>query len=229
MRTVTFSQRKLQVFLNSNFVNTFTNTTGDATSGKSISHRLNDRAGNCIRGNGKQNVQTIFMTPEGQIFHVATGFLAAEDLYEEAKFALNLFDAMQNTQRSLETNKDSLEHTGLPKLVRDSHRKRLETLGFSENEIDPPSEMARMQNLHSMMSNGAFIPRARSNGSSSRNTNRTDSMLGSVFEGFNRQQILEDNQFSINHPLITRFELEQDPTKLVGNAKTFFFSSSFGN
>ncbi len=229
MRTVTFSQRKLQGFLNNNFVNTFTNTTGDATSGTSINHRPNDRAGNCVRGNGKQNVQTVFMTPQGEIFHVATGFLAAEDLHDEAKFALNLFAAMQKTQRVVVTEEDSVGGDTLSNLVVDAHRKRLEDLGFSENEIDPPSEMARMQNLHNMMSNNAFTFPTNSNGSSTRNANRTDSILGDVFQGFIKKQILEDNQFSINHPLITQSELEQDPTKLVGNSKTFFSSSSFGN
>ena len=115
MRTVTFSEPSVQNLLNQNFVNTFSNTRGDPTAGQSIKHRPTDPAGQCIRGNGKQNVQTLFMTPEGEIFHVATGFLSADDLQEEAKFSLKLFDEIQKNRDSNQRRRWS------PK----SHRDRL--------------------------------------------------------------------------------------------------------
>ena len=100
MRTVSFSQPKASDTLNNHFVNTFSNTYGDPTAGMSIRHQPDEPAGNCIRGNGKQNVQTIFMTPQGEIFHVATGFLSGEDLSDEAQFALEVFDEIKNMDTS---------------------------------------------------------------------------------------------------------------------------------
>ena len=91
MRTVSFSNQSVRSLLNQEFVNTFTNTTGDPTAGKSIWHSPKDLPGQCARGVGGQNVQTIFMTPEGKIFHAANGFLSADDLLNEVKFAKELF------------------------------------------------------------------------------------------------------------------------------------------
>ena len=202
MRTVSFSEPAVRNLLNRNFVNTFTNTKGDPTSGQSIDHAPGSPSGNCIRGNGKQNVQTIFMTPDGEIYHVATGFLSGEDLAQEANFALKLFKTMQ---KKPESKSD---------LVVAAHQSRLAENGFSDREIkanDPVSQMAMMG-----------LPGL--NGSSSKSVG--DKVPRDVFGGFIKRQFLADNQFPIQYPLLGWDQLEEDPAKLVGNGKSFFSSSS---
>lgn len=124
MRTVSFSDSKVRNILNKDFVNTFTNTTGDPTAGKSIWHQPDDSAGLCARGVGGQNVQTIFMTPEGKIFHAANGFLSSDDLLEEANFAKDLFTQIKDSDGSVNA------------LVRQAHVDRLEELGFDADKIE---------------------------------------------------------------------------------------------
>ena len=124
MRTVSFSNDKVRDLLNGEFVNTFSNTTGDPTAGKSIWHDPSDSPGMCIRGNGKQNVQTLFLTPQGKIFHAATGYLSADDLVDEIEFAQNLFSEIKGTPGSAKN------------LVRDAHQDRLKELGNGK-EIVP--------------------------------------------------------------------------------------------
>jgi len=138
MRTVTFSNQKIQDALNDNFVNTFINTTGDPTAGMSIDHSPSDRAGNCVRGNGKQNVQTLFLTPEGEIFHAATGFLSSEDLLTEVSFATDLFEQVEQSEDVART-------------VAGEHRRRLVEAGFSEDEMNDRSPMAAMRMMASQM------------------------------------------------------------------------------
>jgi hypothetical protein len=123
MRTVSFSNKSVRRLLNQEFVNTYTNTTGDPTAGKSICHSPDDLPGHCERGVGGQNVQTIFMTPEGKIFHAANGYLSPEDLLAEIKFAKGLFAQIKGAEG------------GAERLVREAHRERLGELGFSKEEI----------------------------------------------------------------------------------------------
>jgi len=197
MRTVSFSDPNLQNLLNSRFVNTYTNTKGDPTSGSSVWHEPGEPAGNCIRGNGQQNVQTIFMTPEGQIFHVATGYLPAEHLFQEANFALHLFDQIKR----LEADAD------IEKLISDAHQHRLSQLGFDDSAIQATSEMDRIRQVANGM--------RTSPGSSD-----------DMFQRFSQRQILDDHQFSIKHPRMSYQQLESNPATLVGNGKTFFCSQS---
>ncbi len=215
MRTVSFSNREVRSLLNDYFVNTFTNTEGDPTAGMSIRHRPSDPAGQCIRGNGKQNLQTIFMTPDGEIFHVATGFVPPNELVDEIKFALQLFREISKAKT------DNAEA-----IVSNAHRDRLKDLGFSDDEIN-----AR-PGLESFMQ---FVPNANSNFSEQKNNNsltRDNRFSASslpqntVFGGFIKRQILEDNQFMVNSPLIDYRKFESDPGQLVGNGKSFFASSS---
>lgn len=124
MRTVSFSGKNVRSSLNNEFVNTFTNTTGDPTAGQSIWHSPDDLPGQCARGVGGQNVQTIFMTPEGRIFHAATGYLSPDDLLGEIKFAKELFGRIESSPGDARS------------IVSKAHRERLESLGFSKKEIE---------------------------------------------------------------------------------------------
>ena len=201
---MTFSNRKVQDLLNNNFVNTFSNTTGDPTAGKSINHAPDDQAGNCVRGNGKQNVQTLFLTPEGDILHAVTGVLSSPDIASEILFAGELF-------KQIEESDDANE------MVVSQHRLRLSDEGFTEEQIDDQSPMALMRMMSSQMGP------SMASGSRSRNmrNGRPDPLAA-----FSKMQFLTDNKFSIQHPLLNIEEFESDPTKLVGNGKSFFASSS---
>lgn len=214
MRTVSFSNRRLQNELNKHFVNTYTNTTGDPTAGMSINHRPTDRAGSCVRGNGKQNVQTLFLTPEGEIFHAATGFLSSEDLGKEVIYAKRLFEELQRSDNPEE-------------VVTVSHRNRLADSGFSDEVINDRSPLAAMKMIAQQFERPSMPQRSSgfANGSSSRNFGSSD-IANNPFAGFSKMQFLEDNKFSIQHPLLTADALERDPTLLVGNGKSFFSSSA---
>ena len=123
MRTVSFSDDRVQATFNKDFVCCFTNTQGDPSAGASFSHAPSDAPGPCGRGAGRQNVQTIFLTPDNKIFHLATGYMSAKDLLDEAAFAKQVYKAIQ---RSPKRGRQTVVQT---------HGQRLKQMGFSSSEI----------------------------------------------------------------------------------------------
>ena len=75
--------------LNEDFVCATINTEGDPTAGASVGHAPTDSCGSSFRGIGRQNVQCLFLTPKGEIFHVASGFRGADDLESVAGVAVH--------------------------------------------------------------------------------------------------------------------------------------------
>lgn len=217
MRTVSFSQPQVQQSLSRDFVCFTTSTEGDPTAGQSIRHRPQDPAGPCIRGNGQQNVQTLFLTPEGEIFHAASGYLSPEDLLAELQFAQELFSKLKETHP-----------TDRADLVRTSHRERLEKIGFTAEQIDAEGNLLGAgMNMQLLLPGSnpisAFLPGATPAGQ--------DAGKPTVdpIAAFTRGQILTDQKFCIDRPLMSAVKFEKDPTPLVGNGKSFFMSSSGGN
>ena len=202
MRTVTFSTPEIQLVLNREFVSLYTNTTGDPTAGQSIRHAPSDPPGMCIRGNGEQNVQVIVMTPDLKIIHTVCGYIDAEQLFDELRFAHDLFQSIKG------------ESADAAERVRDSHRQRLVSAGFPESQIDASNDVELMQSVFSESGNG-----------------NKGGFGGpeSAFDAFTRQQILRDGRFCMRNPLISMQQLESDPGELVGRGQTFFSSSSSGN
>jgi hypothetical protein len=92
---VSFSSDPIRETLNTKFVPTFFNTTGGAATGASCKHAPNEQSGLCTPGVGHQNVQCVFLTPEGEIFHVATGHQSPRALAEELDYAERLFAKMK--------------------------------------------------------------------------------------------------------------------------------------
>lgn len=208
MRTVSFSSPEVRNILNRQFINVFTDTTGDPSAGRSIGHAPREPAGFCIRGNGKQNVQTLFLTPAGEIFHVATGFLSPEDLVTEAEFALQVYGRMQ-------------EETSRPRdVVVETHRQRLEQAGFTSDQIRSRNPMEAMMAGMAMPAMGSLTPTRSGTG--------IPGNMNDVFSGLIRNQFLGDNRFSMDYPLMSRRALQADPTRLVGNGQSFFSSSASG-
>lgn len=171
-----------------------------------MGHAPSDSPGICARGVGKQNVQCLFMTPQGNLFHAASGFRNAEDLLEELQFALTTFRSMQK--------RPSLA----AKIVRDAHVQRMQRQGFDEAEISqPPSPFGSVNNLIASM---------QGNRQSNRNGQRPFN-VANVFEAKTRASDLADGQFAVHHPLMPIKEFLSDPRVLVGHEKTAF--SSVGN
>ncbi len=197
MRTVTFSNAKVQQVLNNDFVCCYTNTKGDASAGHSFSHSPDSEPGPCGRGAGRQNVQTIFMTPDNQIFHVATGYLDPDDLLDEIKFAKGLFASIQRNPKRDKTT------------VVAAHQRQLKTLGFTANQIAAPENRL----TESLLS-----------GPNPQDFGINLGPAGGIFSNISQQRVLKDHKFAISHPLITRKEFERNPQSLVGHNRSFFGS-----
>lgn len=210
MRTVSFSHPAVQKTLDQDFVSTFTDTTGDPTAGASFKHSPRDNAGPCGKGAGRQNVQTIFMTPDQEIFHVTTGFLSGEDLAKELQFAKTTFDKMQKNPRSQKEVCSQMQVA------------RLKQLGFKESEIGQPENMLTQHFLGGPNPNdfGMKFPGNQSG--------RSNSAAG-IFDQINRQRTLKDANYVIAQPLRPRQSFEQDPGQLVGRGKSFFGTNSSMN
>lgn len=208
MRTVSFSDGGVRKLLNQEFICFRLNTRGDPTAGESFSHAPSDPAGPCLRGNGRQNVQILFMTPEAEIFHVLTGFVGPEDLKAELDWALAVYGEITEQSDDITEQSDDRKTA-----VRDAHVAFLRKAGFSDDEIERPA------GGFPEMFAGA-VPRLPIGDDGSLSLDR-------AMQGLERNQILADHRFAIEHPLLpmSRFE----PEMLVGNGKSFFGSTSFGN
>ncbi len=210
MRTVTFSTPEIRKIIDQNFVALNTNIEGDPTAGESIRHRPADPPGPCIRGNGRQNVQIIFMTPALEIFHTVTGFIGPGDLYREMQFAHELYGQIAD---------DSPDR---PEIVRNAHRLRLQQTGFRDSEIEASSDIEMMRSMIEGMGNSQTTMSDDSRGNGQADPS-------ALFAPFVRTSVLNDNRFSIRHPLMPLSQLESDPGELVGRGKTFFGSSGFSS
>ena len=198
MRTVTFSTPQIRNTIANHFVPLNSNIEGDPLAGESIGHAPNEPPGDCIRGNGRQNVQTIFMTPDEEIFHVATGFLSPQDMMTEMEFAKELFDSL-NTE-------DENRHD----LVRKAHQDVLTNLGSQNTQKFADEPMAEA--MKGMMNFG-------------QNGQLPISGMGNPFQQLSNQLMTQDQRFMVKRPLIQRTDFERDPGALVGRGKTFFSSS----
>jgi hypothetical protein len=120
---VSLSDPQVKRLLNTRFVCAWENTEGQPAAGASFAHSPRDPAPSCVRGNGEHNVQLLFLTPQGEIFHVLAGYVSPKDLQEELKFALSTFDALAKAPT------DSRE--GVVTRAHDDMVKQLEKRSFS--------------------------------------------------------------------------------------------------
>jgi len=203
MRTVSFSDKNVRNLLATDFYSTYTNTKGDPSSGASFSHSPNDQPGPCGKGAGRQNVQCIFMTRAGEIFHVAGGFLSGEDLLQEITFAKDLFGNMKQSANP-------------QRVVVDQHTRFLTKAGFTNDQI----RSGRIGMFGEGMPDfspkdlGIQLPNAASN---------------QVFDQMHSRRTLADHRYCIQNPLISKASFDQQPEKLVGTNKSFFGSNGAMN
>jgi len=201
MRTVTFSTDQVADIVNNQLVATYSNTQGDPSAGSSFSHAPGESPGPCGRGAGRQNVQTIFMTPSGEIFHVATGFLSPEDLLTETRFAIRLFDSL-----------DWKNPTKAATQLVSQQTKRLRDIGFSTRDL---------QNDHPLQN----IMLSGPNPSDFGMKLPSNHLFGNV----SRQRMLQDGKYILKHPFVSKQRFEQNPGELVGHHKSFFGSNAAMN
>lgn len=209
MRTVSFSDNQVRKILNEEFVCCFTNTTGEDSVGSSISHDPSDEPGTCGKTAGRQNVQTFFMTPKSEIFHVAAGFHSPEDLLRELKFADGLYSGLNKTK------------TSRKKFVAAQHVRRLKSLGFTQREIyGDDSSISRTAERFSGEDLGMEMPRFNFGGLVPGNK------ILDQFSDVHKARTFKDHQYLVANPLITRANFERTPQELTGYGKSFFASNS---
>jgi hypothetical protein len=192
--------------LQNDFVCQLINATGDPTAGASVGHAPSDAAGQCTRGIGKQNVQCLFLTPSGEIFHAASGYRGPDDLRSELEFALALYRGIRK------------QPANASQLVRDVHIQRLRNQGFSDDLItgsDPSGMRLAMRTARD------FAELNRSTGNSLDAMNRVFAIKG-------RNSELSDGRFSVHYPLIPMPKFLEDPRILVGHESSAFQSVSNG-
>ena len=203
MRTVSFSDKKIKSIIKEKFVATFTNTKGDPSSGASFSHSPNDSPGPCGKAAGRQNVQCIFATRAGEIFHVAGGFQSSEDLLKELSFANKLYSEIKESKDPKRT-------------VVDTHVAYLKQNGFSENQIQSGQVGMFNENMPNFSPKdlGIDLP---------------GGVPSQFFDQMGDYRTLADHRYVVMNPLIKKSEFENAPEKLVGKQKSFFGSNSAMN
>ena len=191
--------------LQNDFVCQLINTLGDPTSGASVGHAPGDAAGLCTRGIGKQNVQCLFLTPSGEIFHAASGYRGPEDLRSELEFALALYRGVRK------------QPANASQLVRDVHIERLRNQGFSDDLITGSDSSGMLLAMRT----------ARDFAELNRSTGNPLDAVKQAFAIKGRNSELSDGRFSVHYPMIPMQKFLEDPRILVGHESSAF--QSVGN
>lgn len=207
MRTVSFSSAPVRKKLNDDFVCYVVNTEGDDSAGSSQGHAPRDAPGMCAEGIGNQNVQTLFLTPAGEIFHTASGYRGPQEFLAELNFADKLFAEIRKKPQQAQ------------QMIRTSHRNRMKLAGYTDDVLD--RRTSAMNPFADMLE---AMPR-QTQVSGQRNA-RFDmkQMNDEFFSGKTRMAQLLDYRFMNDHPLMPFGEFEHNPRLLVGNATTAFAS-----
>ena len=232
MRTVSFSSETNQQLMNEKFVCSYHNSKGEANTGASFAHAPDDDPGLCTRGNGKLNVQLFFFTPNGNLFHILTGYVGAEPLQEELEFAYSTYEAMAKRRSRAKST------------LLAAHREFLKKQGYSEGEIkakDPfralgPVTIPSLNLPKGLLPNGnraqgANVERIRSGGGRERGrSGETIKGIGAaaqkLLDGQVKQQTLRDHRFAMDYPLLPAKKFNP---RLLGFGMPFFGSTGFGS
>jgi len=203
MRTVSFSSAPVHDRLSDGFVCCSINTDGDPSAGASVGHAPADTPGQCTQGVGKQNVQCLFLTQDGEIFHTASGFQGPEDLQRHLEAASTLFAAIRNAP----------DHAR--RIVREFHEERLTELDRdNSSRRTAPAAIAQFMTQFTHMATRG------------RRRNRTS--VDDMFEFKTQNAEYSDNRYMVEHPLITLEEFQRNPRELVGREHTAFISVGNG-
>jgi len=199
---VSLSNDRVNRLLNDKFVCAYVNTKGDPNAGESFSHRPRDPVGPCLRGNGEHNVQMITISPQGEIFHVLSGYVGPEELLAELEFA-------EATWQKLAAIDDAATRKKLLIAEHEKFARELESRNFDESDGIVPGAATAFRNMQKQMQ-AAFGPEVRL---------PTAGLIG------NRAAL--DHEFAIDHPFLPYGEYRSE--ELVGEAKSFFGSAGIGS
>lgn len=195
MRSVSYADDQVQKLIRNEFVALSTNMEGLRGAGVSVGHMPGEEPGPCPTRFAEQNCQTLFLTPQLEIFHAATGFLPPEDLVKELEFAAKVFASIQDAKNPQE-------------VVAKAQRERLLAGGYTKAEITPPdqSPVAKVK---------GFMP----------NLEKMDfTNMQGMFPNIARNRLLDDARYVIAHPLTSLKDFERDPSALIGDSKFAFVS-----
>lgn len=209
MRTVSFSNEDVRTTIKENFVCHAFNTDGDPTAGGSQAHAPDDPTGWCTNGIGHQNVQVLFMTPEAEIFHTATGYRDAEALKAELEFAQTLFDEILNKPESAR------------ELVVQSHKRQAAKDGFPAQTLSTNSEKGHSGSPWAELRH--FMPTQQLINMKSMDVNEKRKQLSRPLAMMTK---LRDYRFICQHPMLSFTDFSADPSLLVGNGSSYFSSGS---
>ncbi len=197
MRMGSYAHPEVQAMIRAKFVPLSQNMETLAGAGSSVGHLPSDAPGFCTNRIAHQNCQALFLTPKGEFFHVATGYLSPQDLLVEMQFASGLFAEMQKRPKEAR------------ELVATAHLNRLKQLGFTESDLKKPADPLNMR-----LQESGIPPIGEG------------ALGGDLFKEMARQRILVDHRYLIEHPLISHAEFERDPSPLVGKADLVFQSGN---
>ena len=180
MRTVSFSSDPVHDSLTDDFVCYALNTEGDPSAGSSMAHAPTDTPGHCTQGIGKQNVQCLFLTPDGEVFHTASGFQSPEELSEHLETASTLFAAIQERP----------DHAD--RIVHDVHQEQLDELHTSNADSRRTARGSLAQ----------FMTQIARTGTRGGRFNPTT--VNGIFDLKTQDVAYNDNRYMVEHPLITK-------------------------
>lgn len=203
MRTVSFSSDPVRKSLTNDFVCFSLNTDGDPSAGSSMAHAPTDTPGRCTQGIGKQNVQCLFLTPDGEIFHTASGFQSPENLSEHFETARTLFDAIR-------ANPDRARQ-----IVRNFHQERLDATRVADDSARRTARGSFPRFMTQIVRMGT-----RGNGFD-------PTSVHDIFDLKTQDAAHNDNRYMVEHALIRLDEFQRNPRELVGYERTAF--ASVGN
>lgn len=197
MRMGSYAHPEVQALIRAQFVPLSQNMENLPGAGSSVGHLPSDAPGFCTSRIAHQNCQALFLTPKGEFFHVATGYLSPQELMAEMQFASALFGEMKKQPKQAR------------ELVANAHRNRLTQLGFTENDLKKPADPFNLR-----LQESGIPPLGEG------------ALGGDLFQQMARQRVLADQRYMIEYPLISHAEFERDPSPLVGKADLVFQSGN---
>jgi hypothetical protein len=91
---VTLADSGVRKALKKDFVCSWFDATGDPEMGRSFAHDPKEKGRKLERGSGEHNLQVLFLTPKGEIFHAVAGYSTPKDFLAEIALARKIYAAI---------------------------------------------------------------------------------------------------------------------------------------
>ena len=149
-------------------------------------------------------MQTLFLTPEGEIFHTASGFQKADKLVSEMDAATDLWKKIRKDRKNA---REIVRGVHLARLEEFEKTKAADTRRNHSRQQDAMPRQFRPANILSAMQNAP-------------------SMADNVFSRKTRQSAYDDARFGAQYPMLPIDEFQKTPSLLVGTAVSSFASGN---